>query len=41
MATYKFYLVSLCLMGLMCISNAEVVKTHACEPNPGTFLSKF
>ncbi|XP_055316438.1 MD-2-related lipid-recognition protein-like [Sitodiplosis mosellana] len=35
MATYKFYLISLSLTWLVCISNAEHVQHAPCESNPG------
>lgn len=38
MATYKFYLVSLCFTYLAYISNAEIVHFLPCDENPGTFL---
>lgn len=36
MATHKFYLVSLCLIWLLCIANAEVVVFSPCDDNPGS-----
>lgn len=41
MATYQFYLISLCLTALLSISNAEVVQFNPCDDNPGTFLFFF